>query len=113
MKRYKTTEKDTMKAIINLLHLYRFVVIRNNSGNIFLNSNGKTRAIKLGTPGASDIIACSPTGQFIAIEVKSEKGRLTDKQRDFLRLVEKNNGIAIVARSVEDVYPILRKERVA
>jgi len=109
MRRYSCEEKNTQKACIDILKLYGYVVIRNNSGKIILGSpNGKKRAIKIGTPGASDIIACSPEGKFVAIEVKSKQGKLTEKQKNFLTKIEKNNGIALVIKDINDLFVFLK-----
>lgn len=43
----------------------------------------------------------------LAIEVKSEKGRLSIHQKMFLQEFKSYGGIAIVARSVEDVEKLL------
>ena len=53
--------------------------------------------------GVSDIIGIYK-GKFLAIEVKTEKGRLSKHQEEFLDHVVWNGGIAIVARSVDDVF---------
>lgn len=42
-------------------------------------------------------------GVFVAIEVKTAKGKLSDHQRNFLKSVQDAGGIAIMARKVEDV----------
>ncbi len=52
--------------------------------------------------GISDIIGIYQ-GRFLAIEVKTPKGKLTDSQRAFIQRVNREGGIAFVARSVEDV----------
>jgi penicillin-binding protein-related factor A (putative recombinase) len=52
--------------------------------------------------GVSDILGIYRE-KFLAIEVKSEKGRLLPEQREFIDEVNENGGIAFVARSVEDV----------
>jgi penicillin-binding protein-related factor A (putative recombinase) len=52
--------------------------------------------------GVSDIIGIF-NGRALAIEVKSEKGRLSDEQKEFQHEFRLNGGIAFVARSVEDV----------
>ncbi|HEY8272144.1 MAG TPA: VRR-NUC domain-containing protein [Pseudobdellovibrionaceae bacterium] len=59
--------------------------------------------------GVSDVLGIAPGGRFIAIEVKSEKGRLTDEQRKFIRMVQDNGGIAFVARSARGVALELSK----
>ena len=58
-----------------------------------------------------------PDGRFPAIEVKSEKGKLTVYQEVFLETVKENGGIAIVARSLFDVISLMKacpaKQRLA
>lgn len=39
---------------------------------------------------------------FVAVEVKTPKGRATDEQKAFLDAVHNAGGIAVLARSVED-----------
>lgn len=56
----------------------------------------------MGTPGISDIIGCW-NGKMLAIEIKSEKGKLSPAQQTFLDNVNKNGGIGFVARSAMDV----------
>lgn len=58
--------------------------------------------------GVSDIIAIY-NGKPVAIEVKSNKGKLTDHQKEFLQDFRLNGGIAMVARSPEDVEDKLKK----
>ncbi len=53
--------------------------------------------------GISDILACSPIGQFWAIEVKKPGGKPSSDQIAFLSRVRANKGIAILAYSIDDV----------
>lgn len=55
--------------------------------------------MRLGTP---DILCCYK-GLFIAIEVKSEQGRLSESQRQIKEEIERCWGLYMVARSVPDV----------
>lgn len=57
--------------------------------------------------GVADIIGCLPDGKLLAIEVKSEKGRLSVHQKLFLENVTRQNGLAFFARSVDDVEKAL------
>lgn len=59
-------------------------------------------ASKFSTSGASDIICCI-NGKFVAIEVKTETGKVTELQRLFIKRVIDAGGKAFVARSVDDV----------
>ena len=61
--------------------------------------------------GSSDLIGyrqIDGVAQFVAIEVKSERGRLTAEQQAFIELVQGMGGMAGVARSVDDARSILR-----
>jgi hypothetical protein len=75
------------------------------------------RPVKVGTPGVSDCIGFRPititqdmvgqtVAQFIACEVKTPRGRATEQQKQFLNLVERAGGVAIMARSADDVAKI-------
>lgn len=56
--------------------------------------------------GVSDILCCI-AGRFVAFEVKTPKGRLSDHQKLFLKDVESAGGVATVVRSVDDVKSFL------
>ena len=53
--------------------------------------------------GVSDILGVLPDGTFVAIEVKTAKGRVSENQKKFLEDIQRCNGIAFVARSIDDV----------
>lgn len=107
-KKYKKEESCLIKACLEVLNLQGYLALRNNSGLVFLQENGKTRAIRMGIRGASDIIACSPDGRFIAIECKTQKGRVTEMQKQFLTEIEKRGGVALVIRSVDELIDFIR-----
>ena len=46
-------------------------------------------------------------GKFIGIEVKSKTGKASRNQLAFLQRIRENGGIAIIARSVEDVIGLV------
>lgn len=58
--------------------------------------------------GIMDIIACSPTGEFVGIEVKSRIGKPTKLQSWNILEVQKRGGIAFVANSIEVVKTQLK-----
>lgn len=60
--------------------------------------------MKKGTP---DIFICWQ-GRFVAIEVKSPKGVVSDAQVERLGEIDRAGGIAIVARSVQDVVAAVK-----
>ena len=53
--------------------------------------------------GVSDILGLLPSGRFLAIEVKSDTGKLSIHQKTFLEQINKNGGVAIMAKSVDEV----------
>jgi hypothetical protein len=57
-------------------------------------------------PGGSDLIGWTKDGRFLAVEVKSESGRLTDAQEKFLEVVNEFGGVGICARSLKDIENI-------
>lgn len=48
-------------------------------------------------PGVPDLLVCMG-GRFVAIEVKSDSGKLTPEQMEQMALIKKAGGIAIVSR---------------
>ncbi len=87
-------------------------LLRNNVGAL-QNLQGMWIKFGLGV-GTSDLIGWKSrvitpdmVGKKIAIftvcEVKSERGRLTKEQTDFLAAVDEAGGIAIVAHSPDDI----------
>ena len=57
--------------------------------------------------GSSDIIGITPSGKFLAIEVKTPKGRATKEQLRFIEAVKSAGGIGGIARSVEDALKLI------
>lgn len=96
-------ETHIVKTCIEYLTLKGFVCIRNNTGAIVSEYKGKKRFFKFGQKGSSDIIACSPKGEFYAIECKTDTGKLTYEQEGFLQKVKDKFGHSIVARTVDDL----------
>lgn len=57
-------------------------------------------------PGAPDIAMCW-NGRFIGMEVKTDTGQLSDKQKDTSDAITLAGGLWTVVRSVEDVQSFL------
>lgn len=74
-------------------------LFRNSVG--FSTENGRPQRFGL-CRGSSDLIGIH-RGRFVAIEVKSATGRATREQIAFLGMVRALGGIAVLARSVDDV----------
>ena len=57
--------------------------------------------------GSSDIVGIAPCGRFLAIEIKTSKGRATKEQLRFIDAVNSAGGIAGIARSVEEALLLI------
>jgi len=62
--------------------------------------------------GVSDIIGLW-NGTFIAIEVKTQTGRISEHQEFFMKDVVAHGGLAFVVRSVDEVVDLVRSIRIA
>ena len=93
---------------------------RNEVGVVtYQDDNGKPRTVRYGLcRGSSDLIGIRPLiiearhlgmtiGQFVAFELKTVKGRATKEQKMFLKLIERNGGVAAIVRSVDDAREAL------
>lgn len=94
MKAPMMKEKDITIQIRNVLKLY----------GIF---HWKVFQSLGSTPGVPDILGILPGGRMLAIEVKTEKGKLSPHQEQFIKNINDNGGLAFVARSFSDVVQTL------
>lgn len=97
-------EKEIQAQVLSYLKYNHVFCWRNNSTGIY--DTAKQRFRRPGTfflPGVADILGVYTQGRFLAIEIKSEKGKLSEHQTYFLEEVNRWGGIGIVCRSIEDV----------
>lgn len=106
-----------------LQHAVRLALGRHPAARLYRNEVGQAkhqgRVVRYGLcVGSSDLIGWrrvlitpehvgSHIAQFVAIELKTDTGRLTTEQRQFLELVQRWGGVAGVARSAEDALSII------
>lgn len=84
-------------VLVRLVFGRHFVVWRNSTG--FAERDG--RPLRFGLQvGSSDLIGIA-LGLFLAVEVKTDRGRLRPEQQRFLELVLENGGVACLCRSEE------------
>lgn len=105
----KTPEKHIENSILSFLKMNRILAWKNESVGVFDPKRGKYR-LKRGAHrkvGVSDILGIFQ-GQFLAIEVKTQKGKATPAQAEFLEEVNQNGGIGFVARSIDEVKERLK-----
>jgi hypothetical protein len=107
----KTPEGAVVKACLEYLQLRGIYAYRQNTGAAeYTDKTGKKRMVKYGKPGASDIVGVMPGGRFIAVECKALNGRLSDFQRQFLEDIDRMGGLAVVARSVDDIARAMKQD---
>ncbi len=111
-------ESALYSPILQLLAMRGILAWRNNSTGIFDPQRKVFRSFQ-GLRGTSDIIGVlpvSPTnvaGRALFIEVKGERGKLSDHQSAFLAAATARGALAFVARSLRDVDEALFRERYA
>ena len=93
-KKPKVTEHALTLGIRHLLNVHSIWHFKHWSG-------GREKGPR-SIPGVADIIGCH-NGRMFAIEVKTERGRVTPYQQRFIDRVNDAGGLAFVARSIEDV----------
>lgn len=97
-------ERELVKACLDYLTLRGYVAIRSNAGLIVIPTDrGKKRAVRLSPQGTPDIVACSPRGRFIAVECKTERGKVSSEQSVFLERLKERGAFVFVVRSVDEL----------
>lgn len=104
----KRTESTLVRAILDYLELRNIMAFRVNTTGVFDPTRKVFRKFS-GRRGVSDIIGVF-NGRFLAIECKTDEGRVSQDQQEFLDDVQSHRGIAIVARSVDDVERVLTEQ---
>ena len=104
-------EKIIQKSILEYLQYHPDIAWaeRMNVGAHVISDKNSRRYVRYAFKGCSDIIGQLKNGKILAVEVKSEKGVLSDFQREFIDKVRSNSGIALMARSIDDVQKALDK----
>ena len=76
----------------------------------YLNGIGaySIKTIVTNRNGCPDIICCLK-GRYVALEVKAEKGTVSQLQEHNIKLIKKSGGVAAVVRNVEEVKEIISK----
>lgn len=98
----KTPEAKVSAAIDRYLKSIGALNLRTSAGVAQFGE----RKMMIGAAGTSDRTCCI-RGRFVAIEIKSATGQTTERQEQYLARVRAAGGVAIVARSAEDVKAAL------
>lgn len=114
-------EREIQRAILDAARFWKGVRLWKTGGGLLPLADG--RRVRMGAVGVSDLVGwktvvhdangfpmTTPIARLVAVEVKRLTGAspLTAGQLAFLQAVTEAGGIAIVARSVEDVRRILQ-----
>lgn len=86
------------------------LIFRNNIGAYKCPKTGRLIRYGVGDKGGSDLIGITKSGRFLAIEVKSQTGRVRPDQTNFILAIRSKGGYAGVARSAEDALRIAEGE---
>jgi len=102
-------ERDVLAEVLAVLEMHPRVafVWRQNTGAMDLGE----RYVRFSFKGCSDVLGMLKTGQFLAIETKRIGKEPTEDQAAFLANVNRNGGLAFVARSAADVWDGLNAAR--
>lgn len=99
-------ETQIKRAIIDFLRFQKDCeVFPTLTGGMY---NPKTKSYRptMTRAGTPDLLVCY-RGRFVGLEVKTAKGRLSDKQKLMIDAIEASGGVAAVVRSIEDVRKVL------
>lgn len=96
----QSEEQKIQKKILDFLYKKGFLAVKFNNIGIY------------STPGFPDIVGCTNKGIFLAIEVKVPGEKPKPHQQAYLDAINKINGIAFYATSVDEVEKELKKRKV-
>lgn len=106
------TESKTQIACVNWFHLqyrtepalcYHFFSVPN--GGLRRLVTAQIMKAEGAKPGVSDLLLMVPNGKynFLAIEMKTDKGRQSDSQKNFQKQVERlNYGKYVICRTIDE-----------
>lgn len=77
--------------------------VRESDGSVSIRSPRPFHGVP---EGVSDLIGICKDGTFLAVEVKTDKGRPSLRQTAFIKLIRSMGGRAGIARSVEEALEI-------
>lgn len=111
-------ETKIQRAIMMALSSAGCLIFRNETAGAWVGKKihqagqqvtlADARMIKFGLcVGSSDIIGLTPSGMFLAIEVKTKVGKATKEQLNFIKQVIAKGGKAGVARTSQEALRIV------
>lgn len=96
-------EKEIQEQVLSYLWYNHVFCWRNNSVGIFDATKKVFRKPgRFFLPGVADILGVYQS-RFLALEIKSATGKLSEHQKFFIDEVNYHGGIGIVIRSIDDI----------
>ncbi len=107
-----TPEGLVLKSILEYLAVRHVWAMRINTGAIAGEYKGKRRFFKFGQKGCADVF-CTPLNKWgypvpTWLEIKAEKGRQSESQKEFEQEVRQAGHRYAVCRSIEDVALVMK-----
>lgn len=100
------TESDLVANI--LLAFGAHPRVRLWRANVLVAQDKTGRIVRAGVKGQADISGIlAPHGRRVEIECKTQRGRQSDAQERWERMIRYHGGIYVLARSVDDVKEAL------
>jgi hypothetical protein len=96
-------ESDLLSYALTTLKRHDVVAWRVPNGPVMHSVNGNMIRKKSPIKGFPDIAGVMPNGRFFAIELKTDKGRLSPEQIDWITKLNMSGAMAIVLRSKEEI----------
>lgn len=105
----KTSTNNLTKQVIKTLWMLGWQAWRNNNGGVWDPTKKVFRANSV-LKGVSDIIGFNKkTGQFIAVEIKTGRDKLSVEQKLFLDTLNESGGVGIEVRSIDDLIEKIKE----
>ncbi len=109
LKRPEPKESDIQASILRALRVHPAVSHswRQNTGAMAIGEGKARRFVRFGPKGMPDICGFLTDGRALYIECKTRTGRVSPEQQEFHDKAKKAGCVAIIARSVADVWEVL------
>lgn len=104
------SEADIQKQILDYLEVKGYVVWRNFVGPVIRTRGDKQIFTKNKMAGLPDIIGVckSVPGKMFAIEVKTAKGKASERQEEWLLKLSKSGATVFIARDLRPVMAAIK-----
>ncbi len=109
LKRQEPKESDIQASILRALRVHPAVAFfwRQNTGAMAIGEGKARRFVRFGPKGMPDICGFLTDGRALYIECKTRTGRVSPEQQEFHDKAKRAGCVAIIARSVADVWEVL------